>query len=167
MTEAVKQLIEAMQDELQGQQNLAVILDNKLDAMRHYDMSRMDALGQSEQQVIENLRNNEKKRRLAVRQATQQLCPQRRNSMATASELARAAAEPERDRILALTAMLRDVTTKVQSLNRINSLASQKILGHFDRIFQIIAQSGRDIGLYGQSGKKSLLEQNRLVDAMA
>ena len=167
MTEAVQQLIEAMQNELQGQQNLAVILDNKLDAMRHYDMSRLEALGQSERQVLENLRKNEKNRRLAVSQATRQLCPQRRGSMVTASELARASAEPDRGRILALTAMLKKVTTNVQSLNRINALASQKILGHFDRIFQLLTQSGRDIGLYGKTGKKSFLEQNRLVDAIA
>ena len=35
MTEPVIQLIEIMQDELRSQRNLAEILNNKLDAMKH------------------------------------------------------------------------------------------------------------------------------------
>ena len=167
MADAVQQLIEAMQHELQWQRDLAMVLDNKLDAMRHYDMSRLEALGQSEQKLMQGLRHNEMKRKQAVRQAASKLCPRRSENVVNASELARSSGEPARGRILALAAMLKEVAQKVQSLNRVNAMASQRIMGHFDQIFRIIAQSGRDIGLYGQAGKKMLLEQNRLVDAIA
>jgi flagellar biosynthesis/type III secretory pathway chaperone len=86
---------------------------------------------------------------------------------ATAKELASAAPEPARSKLLALAAMLKETAQNVQRLNRINAIATHKVLGHFDQIFRIIAQSGRDIGLYGRAGKKSITEQNRLVDAIA
>ena len=167
MADAVEQLIEAMQQELRWQQELAVVLDNKLDAMKHYDMSRLEALSQNEQKLMQGLRHNEMRRQSAVRQAARQLSPDRPDRLSNAQELARASVEPGRSRILVLAGMLRSVAEKVQRLNRVNALASQRIIGHFDQIFRIIAQSGRDIGLYGEAGKKTLLEQNRLVDAIA
>ena len=44
MSEAVEKLIQILEDDLQWHQSLAVVLENKLDAMRHYDMSRLEAL---------------------------------------------------------------------------------------------------------------------------
>ncbi|MCK4629003.1 MAG: flagellar export chaperone FlgN [Sedimentisphaerales bacterium] len=186
MSEAVEKLIQILEDDLQWHQSLAVVLENKLDAMRHYDMSRLEALTANEQQLTEAICANEKKRRQVVRQATVEFFPQN-NKPATARELAKAlqerqssqgtankrqlpkenSAETAANRLLALSDMLREVTEKVKRLNNVVSIASHKILGHFDNVFRIIAQSGRDIGLYGRSGKKSLLEQNCLVDALA
>jgi len=186
MSEAVEKLIQILEDDLQWHQSLAVVLENKLDAMRHYDMSRLEALAANERQLTEAICANEKKRRQVVRQATVEFFP-RNNKPATARELAKAlqerhgsqkatdkrqlpkenSAETAANRLLALSDMLNDVAEKVKRLNNVVSIASHKILGHFDNVFRIIAQSGRDIGLYGRSGKKSLLEQNCLVDALA
>ncbi|MCK5272875.1 MAG: flagellar export chaperone FlgN [Sedimentisphaerales bacterium] len=183
MSEAVEKLIQILEDDLQWHQSLAVVLENKLDAMRHYDMSRLEALAANERQLTEAICANEKKRRQVVRQATVEFFP-KNNKPATARELAKAlqesqmaankqqlpktnSAETDANRLLALSDMLHDVTEKVKRLNNVVSIASHKILGHFDNVFRIIAQSGRDIGLYGRSGKKSLLEQNCLVDALA
>ncbi len=189
MSEAVEKLIQILEDDLQWHQSLAVVLENKLDAMRHYDMSRLEALAANERQLTEAICANEKKRRQVVRQATVEFFP-RNNKPATARELAKAlqerqsrhdseraankrrlpkenSAETAANRLLALSDMLNDVAEKVKRLNNVVSIASHKVLGHFDNVFRIIAQSGRDIGLYGRSGKKSLLEQNCLVDALA
>ena len=93
--------------------------------------------------------------------------PKRNGRIATARELAKVVEKPLKRKLEAFSAMLFDSAQNVERLNRINKIASEKILGHIDHIFSIIAQSGRDIGLYGRAGKKSLLEQNRLVDAIA
>ena len=167
MANHVQQLIETLQQELQYQQELAAVLDNKLDAMRHYDISRLEALTQNEHRLVDEIRQSERRRTDTVRWATRQFWPQRRQQPATCKELAQVSPEPEKSRLLTLAAMLAEVAEKVQRLNRIGNMASRKILAHFDHVFQIIAQSGRDIGLYGRGGKRSLLEQNRLVDALA
>ena len=154
MADAVEQLIEAMLDELQSHKKLSAVLDGKLDAMRHFDVSRLESLRQNEQRLLNVVRMNGQRRAEATHQAT-------------ARELAQAAPEPARSKIMALAAMLKEMAQNIQRLNRVNAVATRKVLGHFDQIFRIIAQSGRDIGLYGRAGKKSLTEQNRLVDAIA
>jgi flagellar biosynthesis/type III secretory pathway chaperone len=167
MANHVEQLIKTLQQELEYQRELAAVLDNKLDAMRHYDLSRLEALTQNEHRIVEEIRQNEYRRTDAVRRATRQYWPGRRQQPASCKELAQVSEEPERSKLITLAAMLAEIAETVQRLNRIGGIASRKILTHFDHIFQIIAQSGRDIGLYERGGKRSLLEQNRLVDALA
>ena len=135
MTEPVIQLIEIMQDELRSQRNLAEILNNKLDAMKHYDMTRLEALSQAERRLLQGLHGGQKIRQSVLLQATQKLYPQKRDGLASARELAKVSQEPARSKILALATMLRGVSEKVQTLNRINALASEKILSHFNQIF--------------------------------
>lgn len=168
MIDSMQQLIEAMQQELQHQQDLVILLDHKLDAMRKCDLSRMQALSVNEQRLMECMRLSEQRRTETVRRAARQFFSQRPDDKpVTCRELAQAAPEPQRSKLLALTGMLREVVENVQRLHRVQSTSAQKVMGHFNQIFRIIAQSGRDIGLYGRFGKKSLLEQNRLVDALA
>ena len=155
-----------MNEELQCQRDLAGVLENKLDAMRHYDVSRLEALSVSEQRLLDGMRTKGQNRQGAVRSATEQLLPDVGGS-GSARNLAEKLPQPQRNKLLALAAMLKDVAQNVQRLNRVNVLAGQKMLVHFDHVFRIIAQSGRDIGLYGRAGKKSFLEQNRLFDAQA
>jgi len=167
MAEIAEKLIDAMKMELNCQQSLAALLDNKLDAMRHYDLSRLEALTVNEQQLVQDTLAQENRCTDLARFATKELVPKKRGSLATASELAGVCREPQRSQLLSLAAMLKQMAEKVQRLNRINSIASGKILNHFDGVFRIFAQSGCDIGLYQRAGKKALLEQNRLVDAIA
>ena len=167
MADALEQLLETMREELQWQRDLAAVLENKLDAMRHYDVSRLESLSISEQRLMQAVHVRAQKRHDACQKATAQLLPERSHETASAGELARVAPEPARAQLLSLTALLREAMEKVQRLNRVNRLSTQRILGHLEHIFKLIAQSGRDIGLYGRAGKKPFVEQYRLVDALA
>ena len=71
------------------------------------------------------------------------------------------------ERLTSLAALLAEAVEKVQRLQRINVMVSHKVLGHFDHIFRLVAQAGRDIGLYNSGGKKSPVGQNYLLDARA
>jgi hypothetical protein len=167
MSKSVEIVLVAMQEELQWQQDLAAVLDNKLDAMKHYDITRLEALTLTEQRLLEGIRLNAVKRNTAVHQAMREWLPKKKSRLASARELAQALSEPLRSKLMALTGMLRDVVEKVQRLNRINAQVSRKMLGHLDHIFRVIAETGSDIGLYSRVGKKAMVEQKRLVDAIA
>lgn len=172
MSGVINNLIDVLQTDWQVHKELAQVLENKLDAMRHYDLTRLESLGQNEQRLTQAIALNSSKRNQALIQATAMLMPGSGKRMARASELVESLQQrPEwadyAGQIMNLVNLLRTVTEHVQRLNNINKMATRKILGHFDDIFRIIAQGDRDIGLYGRSGKKSMLEQNRLVDAMA
>lgn len=167
MTDPVQQLVEVLQAEMGAQQELAAVLDGKLDAMRHYDLPRLEALSRSEQRLMEGLRLHEVRRTDAVRRAAWKVLGPGPTGPVTARQLAQASPEPARTKLLAVAAMLGEVVQMVQRLHRINTVAAQKVLMHFEHVFRIIAQSGWDIGLYGKGGKKAFLQQRRLVDATA
>ena len=168
MSQSVRKLIEAMEQELQGQEQLAQLLENKLQAMRTYDVAGLESLEAAERELLSRMRHVAARRKQAVTQATAELFGRRRPSQSLpAQKLAEAVNEPARGQMLSLVEMLREVTGKIQKLNRVNAVATRKILGHFEHIFEVLAQSGRDIGLYGRAGTRKLLEQNRLVDALA
>ena len=166
MSKAVTQLVTAMQEELQSQQKLAGVLEDKLQNMRQYNTTRLEALAISERRLVAAARAAALKRNLAVQQLSTQLFPQRQKP-ASARELAAACDEPGRSQILSMSAMLAQTVEKTARLNRVTAVAARKVLGHIDHVFRAIAQSGRDIGLYGRAGQKNMLEQNRLIDAIA
>lgn len=167
MAEPIDQVVEVLQKDLQWHQALAIVLSNKLDAMRQYDMSKLESLSSEEQRLMDVISGNEQSRNAAIRKATAVYFPQRTGRLATAREFAKVVEGPMREKLNALAAMLIDVTENVKRLNRVNAIATEKIVGHVEQVFQLIAQSGRDIGLYGRRGKKTIFEQNRLVDAIA
>jgi len=167
MSEHVQELIAVLQQELGLQTELVRVLDGKLDAMGRYDMTSLQALSQREQSLVASLQGQEQRRRQAVQQASRALLHGRSRVGATARQLAQAAPEPQRSLLVRLAQRLREAVEKARRLNRINEIATRKILGHVDDVFRIIARSGCDIGLYGQSGRRACGAQNRLVDALA
>lgn len=167
MAELVEQLIFAMQDEVRVHEELAGVLDGKLDALKCRDLSRLESLNVREEQLVGVVRAKGQVRESAVQSVVQEYYPQRRGERVSARELAQSSKEPWRGKLLAMTSLLKEIATKVSRLNQVNALAMRKMMGHFDTIFNLIAQCGQDIGLYGREGKQPALEQRSMIDAIA
>ena len=167
MDKSVEQLISAMQEEVRAHEALAGVLDGKLDALKCRDLPRLEALNAREQQLVDTVRQKGHWRESAVAKVVAVYYPQRRGERVTARELASATKEPWRSKLMAMSALLKEIAMKVSRLNQINATAMRKMMGHFDTIFNMIAQCGQDIGLYGREGKKPIVEQRCLVDALA
>ena len=167
MAEPVEQLIFAMQAEVAVHEELADVLDGKLDALKCRDLSRLESLNNREQQLVGVVQVKGRLRETAVEEVVQRYYPQRQGQQVSARELAQASKEPWRSKLLTMTALLKEIATKVGRLNQVNAIAMRKMLGHFDTIFTMIAQCGQDIGLYGRQGKEPVLEQRSMIDAIA
>ena len=167
MDDPTEQLISVMQQEVQSHEELAQLLENKLDAMKHYDLSRLEALSIGEQRVVSDLGRTGRLRQAAVIQLAREFYPQKPVKKVTAHQLAEAAQEPLRSKLLVLAGILKEVAEKVKRLNQVNVLATGKVMVHFDAIFKLIAQYGCDIGLYGRACKQMVFEQRRIIDAIA
>lgn len=167
MADAVKQLLDALHEELAGQQELANVLAAKLEAMQRYDMPALDALVAREHRLAEQLRQRSMRRTVAAQRLTVQLFPKRRGQVARARELAAQLPAPKQKEILSVSEMLSEWVEKVQRLNRVNAVATQKIMKHLDHIFKVITKTGVQIGLYGREGKMADTTPTQLVDALA
>lgn len=168
MIKIVEKLIETMQQEFVVQSKLETLLTNKLNALKNRDLTRFEMLNSDEQSLVVDVRVKGRNRDKAVQSAARHYLPRLGEHTITAKELADAAGEPLRGRIMALAAMLKDVALKIQSLNSICKTTLKKIMGHFDSIMTAISQHGNNIGLYQRSGQKpQMLEQTRIIDAIA
>lgn len=168
MIKIVEKLIETMQEEYVVQSKLATLLNNKLSALKNRDLSRFETLNSDEQNLVVDVRLKGRNRNKAVKSAARHYLPRMGDHTITAKELAEAAGEPLKGRIMALAALLKDVALKIQSLNTICKTTLKKLMGHFDSIMSAISQHGNNIGLYQRSGlKPQMLEQTRIIDAIA
>lgn len=82
------------------------------------------------------------------------------------SKLVAQAPEPQRSKLVALSAGLRKLTEETASLNRINSAALRIMLGHFHTMYQRIAGANARAG-YGANGQARPNDGAFLVDAVA
>ena len=155
-----------MKEELVVQQRLAATLQHKLESMRCYDVERLQTLTLSESEAVTAAQRAALRRRQAGRRLSESLFG-KKDEPVGASEMAAACEEPQRSGILTLAGQLRGAAETTQRLNRINRIATRKLLGHMEHVFRVIAQAGRDIGLYGRAGRKPLMQHNRLIDAIA
>ena len=167
MDDPTEQLISVMQQEVQSHEELAQLLENKLDAMKHYDLSRLEALSVGEQQLMTELGRTGRLRHAAVHKLAREYYPQSPVRKVTARQLAESSPEPLRSKLLVLAGILKEVAERVKRLNQVNVLTTGKVMVHFDAIFKLISQYGNDIGLYGRGGKQLAFEQRRIVDAIA
>lgn len=166
MADVVGQLVIIMHEELILHQNLANILQAKLQAMRLHDTAGLETIAVREQAVVNAVQQIAARRNSLLRRIATAASPRGAAVLPTARHIADQTAEPTRTKILALAAKLKEQTQNVQRLNHVIAIASRKILRHFDAIFGVIANSGRDIGLYSKAGRTTFMEQNRLVDAV-
>lgn len=168
MTDVMEKLIETMQQEYVVQIKLEKLLASKLSALKNRDLTKFETLNSSEQNLVVDVRIVGRNRSQAVQTVARHYLPRMDDHVVTAKELAEAAGEPVKGRILALAAMLKDVALKIRDLNNICKTTLKKLLGHFDSIMNALSNNGNNIGLYQRSGlKPKMLEQTRIIDALA
>ncbi|MBI9016610.1 MAG: flagellar export chaperone FlgN [Phycisphaerae bacterium] len=168
MADLIDNIIDTMRDDLRYQRDLEKILTDKLDAIRNNDIALMEIIAQTEYRTVQAINNNIERTNKVIRQATAFYFPIRAGQLASATELKQFASESQSQALDAIGTMLRGTIENVKRQNQIVSLVTQKLLGHVDQIFKVIAHTGRDIGLYGRRGDKKInIEQNRMLDAIA
>jgi len=167
MNEAVLGLVQSLKEELSYQQQMEALLNGKLEAMRRYDMARLEGLTVAEKRLVETERLRSAKRERWVLRLTRQFCPEIRGRLATAKEIAAKLPAPFGQEVMYLAVKLKETTERLVRLNQINASVTRKLLGHVDSIFKIVAQAGVEIGLYSRAGRQTELEHRRLIDALA
>ncbi len=166
MVQSVEKLIDNLQEMLRVHRELVKVLDNKLDAMRCYDLSRLESLSNAEQRLVGGVAEVEKRRQEIIIECLKEVPVGKSGWQVRARDIARVVEEPQRSKLLVLVSQLRETDERLGRLNNVVDIAVKKFLGHFDYIFRVIAQAGKDIGLYSRAGKKAMLEQNRIIDAV-
>jgi len=135
-------------------EELALVVQNKLDAMRRADTQAIGSAVAREEFLIGRIRDQESLRRRLLDGIARD--PDRSTASAqplTAAELAARLHEPYRSRLLGLAAGLRACVRQTEEANRVAAIISAEMIRHFRQIYQVMAAAGSSPGVYARNGR--------------
>lgn len=166
MSPSLTRLIEQTQQEYQCHHQLQQLLETKLEAIRHCDVGQLETLAEQEARLVQMIRVNEQRRRESLHQL-QAETPNAERQPWNASRVAEVATEPQRSQWLALVEHFRKTAENCRRLNGIIGIVTQKLIGHTEQVFSVLARAGESIGLYERPGCKAAGPSHCLLDARA
>lgn len=157
-------LTELLQQFLATHQRLLSLARSRQEAMRTYDVARLNELLERERQEAQGLEKLERQRKGVLIQLRLQL------GMAanpTVSQIAERCGEPARSQLLGLAGTLKATVEELGRINRINAKVSQGVAVGLARVLSVMTGLAQHAGMYMANGRKAVIRGIHLLDALA
>jgi flagellar biosynthesis/type III secretory pathway chaperone len=164
MDKLVSELLSLLRDLLAGQQQLLQLGLSRRDAMRTFDVSRMENLAAQEKIALERLAFLDRRRQQITAQIRATLP---RNVEPTVSEIARRVPEPQKSQLLALAAQLKETVEQVERNTRINATISETVIKGLAKVLKVVTGLAQHAGLYMRNGRKAAMHGIHLLEVTA
>ena len=161
MDNLVLELINLLREMLLSQQRLLQIALIRQEAMRTFDIERLNALFEQEHAETQKAPSFESRRKALVEQFRQRLGQGVEPSV---SEIARESPEPAKSQLLGLAAQLRDVVEQLARHTRINAKISDSVVKGLAKVLTVMTGLAQHAGLYLRTGRKAALKGVHLLE---
>jgi len=161
MDKLVIELLNLLREILAGQQRLVSLALMRREAMRSYDMERLNSAAMQEQIELQRLAKLELARKDLVGRFKQLLG---RNFEPTVSEIAKRTGEPSRTQLLALAGQIKEAAEQVSRNTRINAAISEGVIKGLAKVLKIVTGLAQHAGLYMRNGRKAALHGIHLLE---
>jgi hypothetical protein len=164
MDRLVTELIALLRAILATQQRLLQVALARREAMRAFDIVRLEALLEQERGEALNLADLDKRRQALVAQFRNLLG---KTVETNVSEIAKRSSEPARSQLLGLAAQLKDTVEQVDRNSRINATISETVVKGLSKVVKIVTGMAQHAGLYMRNGRKAALRGIHLLEVTA
>ena len=164
MDKMITELLTLLRDLLAGQQRLLKLALIRREAMRTFDIARLEMLASQEKSEMSNLAALDRLR-LQVTAQIRTTLP--RNVEATVSEVARRASEPAKSQLLALAAQLKETVEQVERNTRINATVSEAVVKGLAKVLKVVTGLTQHAGMYMRNGRKAAMHGIHLLEVTA
>jgi hypothetical protein len=164
MDKLMQDLLNLMRDLLASQQRVLNLTLMRREAMRTYDLARLEALTLHEKHETATLAVLER-RRQQVTAAIKAALP--RHVEPTVSEMAKRATEPMKSQLLGLAAQIRQTVEQVERNTRINMTVSETVVKGLARVLKVVTGLAQHAGLYMRNGRKAAMHGIHLLEVTA
>jgi flagellar biosynthesis/type III secretory pathway chaperone len=164
MDKLVNELLSLLRDLLAGQQQLLQLGLSRRDAMRTFDISRMEMLTSQEKATMDVLASLDRRRQQLTAQVRSALP---RNVEPTISEIARRCQEPQKSQLLGLAAQLKETVEQVDRNTRINATISEAVIKGLAKVLKVVTGLAQHAGLYMRNGRKAAMHGIHLLEVTA
>jgi hypothetical protein len=164
MDKLANEILALLRDLLAGQQQLLQLGLARREAMRTFDVSRMEAIAGQEKAAIERLASLDR-RRMQVMAQVRAALP--RNVEPTISEIAKRSQEPLKSQLLTIAAQLKETVEQVERNTRINATISEAVVKGLAKVLKVVTGLAQHAGLYMRNGRKAAMHGIHLLEVTA
>jgi FlgN protein len=164
MDKLVNELLTLLRELMTIQQRILNLTLTRREAMRTFDVARLEGLVEQEKLAAQALANSHRRRESLVQQFRSHLG---RNVQPTVSEIAQRTPEPARSQLLALAAQVKALVEQVERNNRINATVSETVVKGLAKVLKVVTGLAQHAGLYMRNGRKAALHGIHLLELTA
>ena len=164
MDKLILELMNLLRDMLATQQRLLQIATMRQEAMRAFDIERLNGILEQERAETQRAESFEKRRTTLVQQFRAILG---KGVDPSVSEIAKRCNEPVKSQLLGLAGQLRAVVEQVDRTTRINAKVSETVVKGLAKVLKIMTGLAQHAGLYMRNGRKAALKGIHLLEVTA
>jgi len=164
MDKLVAELLTLLNEMLVGQERLLKLALARREAMRTFDVSRLEMLAGQERAETLAMAVIDRRRQVLVAQFRNVMG---RNVEPTVSEVAKRVAEPVKSQLLGLAGQLKQTVEQVERNTRINATISDAVVKGLAKVLKVVTGLAQHAGLYMRNGRKAALHVIHLLEVTA
>ena len=164
MDKLVTELLTLLRELLAGQDRLLKLALARREAMRVFDIARLETLAAQERTEALRMAELDRKRQLLVGQFKAALG---KGVEPTVTEIARRVNEPVKSRLLGLAGQLKETVEQVERNTRINATISETVVKGLAKVLKVVTGLAQHAGLYMRNGRKAALHGIHLLEVTA
>jgi hypothetical protein len=161
MDKLILELIALLRDMLQSQQRLLQIAVIRQEAMRAFDIERLNSLQEQERAETQNADGFENRRK-SITQRMKAILGN--NVEPTVSEIARRCNEPFKSQLLGLAGQLKSVVEQLDRHTRMNAKVSETVVKGLAKVLKVMTGLAQHAGLYLRNGRKAAIKGIHLLE---
>jgi hypothetical protein len=164
MDKLVAELLGLLRELFAGQDRLLKLALARREAMRAFDIGRLEALAGQERVEGARMAELDRRRQGLVGQFTAVLG---KGVEPRVSEIARRVNEPMRSQLLGLAAQLKETVEQLERNTRINATISETVVKGLAKVLKVVTGLAQHAGLYMRNGRKAALHGIHLLEVTA
>ena len=164
MDKLATELLNLLREMLLMQQQLLQIATARQEAMRLFDLKRLQSLTELEHAELQRAAKIETRRKALIFQLKAALG---KGIEPTVTEIAKRTSEPTKSQLLALASQLKAIVEQVDRTSRINAKVSETVMKGLAKVLKVVTGLAQHAGLYMRNGRKAAMKGIHLLEITA
>jgi hypothetical protein len=164
MDKLVEELLILLREMLAGQKRLLQIALLRREAMRIFEIDKLNGLMEMERVELQVAAKLDDRRKMLIHKFRQVLG---KGVEPTVSEIAKCCKEPSKTQLLCLATEVKDVVMALDQNTRINAKVSETVVRGLAKVMKVVTGMAQHAGLYMRNGRKATIRGIHMLEITA
>jgi hypothetical protein len=164
MDKLVQELLTLLREMLAGQRRLLQIALVRREAMRVFEIEKLNGLMEMERVELVGAAKLDDQRKVLIYRFRQLM---EKGVEPTVSEIAKRSTEPAKTHLLTLAAELKAVVVDLDQNTRINAKVSETVVRGLAKVMKVVTGLAQHAGLYMRNGRKAAIRGIHMLEITA